>query len=771
MSLFKRTLKNAFRTVLLGWREYAGFFLALLVVQSIFWSLTFSLDTNNAVAKERVTESYSYHVVLPALTPTQTATFKNMLNGQAAIDDSFYEVEIIEGAESSEAHVMLKGRDISRSFAKFRDRCMLGSWQYEFTPLYTYQTEYVTPGVWRYAAICLAMLALCAAVLTVLYIIRMENHQFQYGIYMTCGADFRMLFRVTFWELAAIAALTFVPACLLSALIMLPVYLPGGVLFRFGWAAPFKVLGLTAATVLLSVVLPVRYMARKTPMTLITSRNNAGLVTSPRRSFHLFGKRFPRDYELAGMWRMRKYYIRLVCSAVAFASLFISGLYIADMIKTKQELAVDEFVLAYNQLPDEVVLDEEGNEIRPYYDETTADAINDDVQFMSEAIRAMDGVAYVTAQEQERADNLLGHMLLKSENVLAYGEYAVQSAGERAGYGFATNSYKYTAVDQTWIDNALASGLYTFEGDPYAVLENPNAIIVSEKILGAQRFDFKVGDTVYFASYVSGLIADNRMFTRRDQILLQQLEYFTFDYGTTGTSTGEYVVCAVITESPSDSYLTVGMHAEPFRALTALDGARDNMTVYFADGLTLAEADALSEQIVTLAEDFAWKYQRTGTFFDDMIADARKDNLITAVISCFILVVSPLVWFFSQLLYYRRREEEFYMLEAMGGFGIEIRGLHLTAGAVLSGVAFLVTLGMSYAFNFVLYMTMSRILPAFGVAQAINYNYYMPLWALALCAAVSVGCGFASCLVPYLLWKKRTEARLEKEKGGQVNGR
>ncbi|MBO7296579.1 MAG: hypothetical protein J6V39_04905, partial [Clostridia bacterium] len=262
MSLFKRTLKNAFRTVLLGWREYAGFFLALLVVQSIFWSLTFSLDTNNAVAKERVTESYSYHVVLPALTPTQTATFKNMLNGQAAIDDSFYEVEIIEGAESSEAHVMLKGRDISRSFAKFRDRCMLGSWQYEFTPLYTYQTEYVTPGVWRYAAICLAMLALCAAVLTVLYIIRMENHQFQYGIYMTCGADFRMLFRVTFWELAAIAALTFVPAGVLSALIMLPVYLPGGVLFRFGWAAPSKVLGLTADTVLLSVVLPVRYMAR-----------------------------------------------------------------------------------------------------------------------------------------------------------------------------------------------------------------------------------------------------------------------------------------------------------------------------------------------------------------------------------------------------------------------------------------------------------------------------------------------------------------------------
>ena len=760
MSILKRTVKNAFRTVLLGWREYAGFFLALLVVQSIFWSLTFSLDTNNKIAKQRVTESYSYHVVLPELTPTQTATFKNMVHAQSAVDDSFFEVEIVEYAEHSEAHVTLKGADIERSFTKFRDRCMLKSWQYELTPLYTYQTEYVMPGVWRYLAICLGMLALCAAVLTVLYVIRVENHQFQYGIYMTCGADFRMLFRVAFWELAAIAVLTFVPAAVLSALIMLAVYLPEGVLFRFGWAAPFQVLALTGATVLLSVLLPVRFMASKTPMMLITSRNNAGLVTSPRRSFHLFGKRFPRDYELAGMWRMRKYYIRLVCSAVAFASLFISGLYIADMIKTRQDLAVDEFTLAYGQLPNETVTDEEGNVIRPFYTVETADAINDDVQFLSEALREMDGIAYVSAQEQERADNLLAHMLLKSDNALAYGEYAVQSEGERTGYGLATNSYRYTAVDKTWIDNALASGLYSFEGDPYAVLENPHAIIISENILGAQRFDFEVGDTVYFASYVKGLIADDRMFTRRDQILLQQLEYFTFDYGTTGTFSGEYVVCAVITEAPSDSYLTVGLQTESFRTLTSLDGARDVITVYLEDGLTLALADRLSDQIEALAEDFTWKYQRNGVFFDDMIADARRDHLITAVIAAFVLVVSPLVWFFSQLLFYRRREEEFFMLQAMGGFGHEIRGLHLTAASVLSGLAFLVTLVMSYAFNFVLYVAMSRILPALGMVQAVNYHYYMPLWALALCAAVSVACGFASCLVPYFVWKKRNAAKI-----------
>ena len=222
MGVFKQTVKNAFRTVLLGWQEYAGFFLALLVVQSIFWSLTFSLDTNNAIAEQRVNESYSYHVVLTDLDPTQLARFKNMVNLQTALDDSFFAVEILEGGESSQAHVTLKGSNIPRSFAKFQDRCMIKGWDYEFTPLYTYQTEYIAPGVWRDIAVCFGMLVLCAAELTVLYIIRVENHQFQYGIYMTCGADFRMLFRVAFVELFAIAALTFIPSCLISAQIVLP---------------------------------------------------------------------------------------------------------------------------------------------------------------------------------------------------------------------------------------------------------------------------------------------------------------------------------------------------------------------------------------------------------------------------------------------------------------------------------------------------------------------------------------------------------------------
>lgn len=755
MSLFRRKVKNAFRTVLFNWREYAGFFLALLVVQGIFWSLTFSLDTNNRIAEKTVRASYDYHVVVPDLDNTELATMKNLINAQSGIDGSFFSVSFVTEDGVSEAHVLLRGANVEKSFAKFRDRCMMDSWSYTFTPLYTYVTEYVTPGVWRYALICICMLALCTAVLTVLYNIRIENHQFQYGIYMTCGGTFSALFGVAFLELAAIAVLTYLPSMLLSALLVLLVYLPQGQLLCVTWYAPLLVTLMCALTVLLSVLLPVRVMASKTPMALITSRDNAGLVTSPRRSFRLFGKKFPRDYEFYGMWRMRKYYVRLLCSAVAFAALFISGLYIADMITTKQQLATDEFTLAYGNMPDEEIKDEEGNVIRPIYTFEQADGINEDAAYLAQAISDMEGVAYVNADEVQRAGALLSHMLVKQECAGSYGEYGVLSTDERDGYAVATNSYQYTCVDKTWLDLAIASGLYAFEGDPYAVLNNPYAVIVSECILGAQRFDFSVGDTVCFATYVKGMLPNDQFYTRRDKILLQQLEHYTFDYGRTGTFSGEYTVCAVITKAPSSDHLTVGMRTDTYRAMTACDGARDVLTVYLEDGLSLRQADSLERKIAVLTEDFAWQYRRNGVFFDDMIADARRDNLVTAVISSFILLVSPLVWFFSQILFYRRREGEFYMLRALGGFAQEIRSLHLVAGGVLSALAFVMTLGMSYALNYLLYITVSRLLPGLGIAMAVDYNYYMPLWALALCAAVSVLCGFASCLVPYLLWEKR----------------
>ena len=104
------------------------------------------------------------------------------------------------------------------------------------------------------------------------------------------------------------------------------------------------------------------------------------------------------------------------------------------------------------------------------------------------------------------------------------------------------------------------------------------------------------------------------------------------------------------------------------------------------------------------------------------------------------------------------------MLSAMGGFPQEIRGLHLTAGVILSGLAFVVTFVMSYAFNMGLYLLMSSFLPSLGIVKAANYHYYMPLWALVLCAVVSVLCAFASSFVPYLMWKRRRKLQENAQK-------
>ena len=58
------------------------------------------------------------------------------------------------------------------------------------------------------------MTVLSMLLLMALYNIRLNHYKFLYGIYMTCGADFRKLFNTAVWELLVVSLMTFVPSIL-----------------------------------------------------------------------------------------------------------------------------------------------------------------------------------------------------------------------------------------------------------------------------------------------------------------------------------------------------------------------------------------------------------------------------------------------------------------------------------------------------------------------------------------------------------------------------
>ena len=77
----------------------------------------------------------------------------------------------------------------------------------------------------------------------------------------------------------------------------------------------------------------------------------------------MFGSGFPVKYELFGMWRLRKYYAGLLLSAVLFAALFVSGLYLSDLEKYHDAIDPYEYTVRYGTLKIE---DEE--ELQSVYD-------------------------------------------------------------------------------------------------------------------------------------------------------------------------------------------------------------------------------------------------------------------------------------------------------------------------------------------------------------------------------------------------------------------
>ena len=59
--------------------------------------------------------------------------------------------------------------------------------------------------------------ALAAAALTLLFYIRINQNKFLYGIYIAFGAGFEKLLETAWWELLAVALMTYLPAAGASA--------------------------------------------------------------------------------------------------------------------------------------------------------------------------------------------------------------------------------------------------------------------------------------------------------------------------------------------------------------------------------------------------------------------------------------------------------------------------------------------------------------------------------------------------------------------------
>lgn len=763
--LYPRNVKNAFRSVTKNWKEYICFYLAALVMTAGFWTVTLCAEANMHKAQQAVAEEFDYHIEVAMLDNEQYANLDQQLLYQLQREneylESYYWVNdgqpLLDGTYSCRI-TLDTTHGMETAYLEVLDdilnRVTAGRRDIRFSPLYTFAADYGIPYTVQLWTVSLIWLAFSILIMVVLFLIRLDHFRFIYGIYMTCGADFPTLMGAAGGELLVITVLTWIPAVLIGVGIAAALYIPAGVGLWFSVETILIPLLGGLIAVISSVWFPMRKMSKQPPVRHLQAGDNTSLVSSPRRSFFLFGESFPGKYELYGFWRMRKYYLRLVLSAVLFAAFFISGLYIAELKTYHNDLDPFEYVIAYrpsNYYEDPTVETEEGEIIgdEPWAPTPEQDEIiRYDVELFLKDVEAVPGVSHAEWDVSLSGGYALSHLLLTSGQLYDADAYTVASTERSSeGYRWAMNNYNYTAVDQVWIDNMKNHGLATFEGDPYAVLTTPNGVIISEEIYNKRTYDFKPGDTLVVAIYQETKMPIT-MVTDPKELLREQIKNYDFRYET-------FTVCAVVSGLNSESGIVFGVNDSTYTALTGRPSSPTELKIYMEKGTdmdTVTAAEGLIRRAVSSFSD--WLVTPTGNYFETGIKSLKNDSTVILTLAISLLLISPMVWYFSQIMFYRKRRNEFAVLHALGAPDDAFAKLHRLAGGVLSGAAFLVTVLLSLLCNYLVYFAVTTLLPKLHITESIRYEFRLSLPALIACVLISVLCGFMSCELPYRMYTK-----------------
>ena len=729
-----------------NFKQYISFFAALFIIQTFYGLIAVSNANNDIIEYQHVQNEYDYHMVLRDLNEDQ---YLYLVNNSAAVfkNDTIFKIlrydenrNYMTGQDRYDMYLFfVRDKDIScdRFYNKYLEPLKsLGREGESFviteTPLlrfeYNEQNNLAT-----FIFTTLLLLAVSIFLLTALYNIRVNQYKFTYGVYMTFGADFKMLFGTAFWELFVISVVTLVPAVLVSTLAVYLIYLPSGFTFHFSLLAFLEVALFNLAVVLVSVWMPMRVMAIRQPMTLIVTEDNSNLVTSPMRSINLMKGKFPTYYEFCSIWRFRKYSVQLLTTAIVFCALFICGLYYADIDERKLEYPRPQFTVDLSKTG--FAYDEE----------------------MSADLYAIPGITEVKAVDNNiEAMEIASHMITSKDNVRPFSNQVIyKSESNPITNHRVTNEVLYTGLSEEQI-RILEK--YEYEGDLRSIFANPSTVIIGDSISNVPTYRFEVGDTIQIAIKTGASeLVDVNLSGR--VLLKEQIESYSYEYRT-------FTVGAVLHDIPSGS-MPIFFTPQDYKTVTGRNADTNRLEIYVDPTLTPERAAEVDERVRdwgrTLGE--VGVYNTHQLSLDTIVADKHQTELYTCI-AILILFISPLVWFFSQTLYYFKREKEFNILQSMGACVKDIRHIYLQGGFVMAALSLLVSVLLSYVGSYALFYAFNVLAPYF-THEIVRYPFYMPWYAILTAILMSVGCGFFSTYLPFRSYIK---SRFTLENGGAGDG-
>lgn len=753
-----KMIKKALHTVGKSKKRFLPLFLSLLLIQCIIFTVFLSFDNNVRIHEETVRAEYDYHLVLSGLTETEMLLLKNDNRTGSRRDMCF---DIVKIMKYDSAHFdptyavyveLITGNKDYGIFAPFVDDSLEVNYEtlqlrypevfaskylaVTETPLFTEEDEVSAIKTKRNVTLLLLSLV-SVLVLTSFYSIYTQNEKHLYGLYGAFGGTTRTICSHALTEMTLISVLLLLPSYFISALICRLVYAGNDVSFSFSilnikmWLVALLIV---FAVVAVAVTVPIVHATRMEPMRLITSTNNANLVSSPGRSLDLLKRKFPIGYEFISAWRFKKHHISLAVPSALLCVLFVLGFYFSAIYQNNADIRRKtdyDFSISFSNssISDEKYID---------------------------IFEQADGVERIHASySTQRAELLASLLMINDRNVAGSGglvedeDKGVFYTGDVLFFGSPSGKNLAEYIGET----------YTVRGDVGALSESKNNIIVGSTYQNRDAFSFALGDTVQIAFPELDENGDPVRIEGKEPIeetakstalWEQQYEKLSMRYET-------FTIVAVIEDFPSGAQgVPVVLNSEMYETITGTAPVSDSLLVYAEEGLSfdaLTSTEGYLRQIATkLGNGTVHTYNTR--FYDAVTSQFCYDSFLPIAGMAFLCFV-PLHWFYSQALFFRRRENEFYVLSAISASPARIRSLFMSGCLVQIPIGIFSTV-LSLLASLLVYLFVERFLPnVLSIGGDVLRETTPPIWVFVLCLGVTLISSLLSAFLPYLTWRKR----------------
>lgn len=374
---------------------------------------------------------------------------------------------------------------------------------------------------------------------------------------------------------------------------------------------------------------------------------------------------------------------------------------------------------------------------------------------MRQELLSIPGINKVYKSCSTSAFQLTSHVAFATDDTKINSGFVIDPNDENTS---VTMSVNYNAADEELIEYFLST--FRLEGDPYELVEGEKQVIISDSVNNRSVLKINVGDTIRVAKLKS-LSKDpaEEGGLEGDRYISFLLENGEFEYET-------YRVCAIIENMASDSNMSMFFSEDDYQAITGSEALFKEVAVYVDQSLSKGAVETLGGDLRT----WAGKYSYTSVDWENSLAESSSERSMRRLplfgtIAVMLLIISPLFWFFSQIMFYSKRQKEFELLRGMGAAEKEIKKIFITDGIMYAVIGAVTTVLLSAIGVFAINRITLSALSLSAETSNVRYVFEMPWGAAIIAVLASALIGFLSCALPYVIDRAKTAKKTSEEFG------